>query len=213
MKVIINKKSFGDKTLYENLNFCISNGLYFLKGDNGVGKTTFFNILYKNDLDFDGSILINNKDINDIDTTYRTNICTYITQENYLFDKLSVKDNISLLVKDINYDTLNDVVDILDFRKVYERNNLFKQLSGGEKQKLKIIIGILLDTPIILIDEIENNLDKLSIDGIYNYLKEMDKLIIMSSHNNGEDNIILVKNKSISCNFIDEDKETIYLKK
>ncbi len=202
MKVIINKKSFGDKTLYENVNISLSNGLYFLKGDNGVGKSTFLNILYKADIDFDGSISVNNKNINDIDTSfYRTNICTYITQENYLFDKLSVKDNISLLVKDINQDILNEVMDILDFRKVYERNSLFKSLSGGEKQKLKIIIGILLDTPIILIDEIENNLDKLSIVGIFDYLKNMDKLIIMSSHNNGEDNVILVKDNSITCNF------------
>lgn len=208
MKIVINNKSFGDKLLYENVDISLSSGLYFLKGDNGVGKSTFLNILYKADIDFDGNVFVNKKDIRDIDTSfYRTNICTYITQENYLFDKLSVKDNISLLVKDINYDVLNEVMDILDFRKVYERNSLFKSLSGGEKQKLKIIIGILLDTPIILIDEIENNLDKLSVLGIFDYLKTMDKLIIMSSHNNGEDNVILVKDKSITCNFSSSDSE------
>lgn len=54
-------KSFGDKTLYENLSFKISSGKIFaLIGPTGVGKTTLMKLILGWDKDYSGQILIPN---------------------------------------------------------------------------------------------------------------------------------------------------------
>lgn len=54
-------KSFGDKTLYENLSFKIGSGKIFaLIGPNGVGKTTLMKLILGWDKAYSGQILIPN---------------------------------------------------------------------------------------------------------------------------------------------------------
>lgn len=201
IKIKIKEKKIADKVLYTEVNLKLNSGIYILKGDNGVGKTTLLNTLYKEDEDYLGNISINDIDIRDYQVEeYRNNVCTYITQNNNLFVELKIKENLDLLVAKENEDKLNELLTILNFTEIYNKNNKYKKLSGGEKQKLKIIIGLLEENPIILIDEIENNLDLESINKINDYLIRQEKLIIISSHNlMSENNLpnIIIEDKKI----------------
>lgn len=154
-------------------------------GESGQGKSTFlslfcrfYNIDDKNYLT-DGTPSPKAPDI------------AYISQETDLFD-LTIKENLCL-GKRISNDTLNQYLEdagLLDWIKSLE-NGIDTQvgekgikLSAGQKQRLNIIRGILLDKEIYILDEPTSNLDIISEDKIYNmidkYLK--DKTCIIVTH-------------------------------
>ncbi|MHC5199530.1 MAG: ATP-binding cassette domain-containing protein, partial [Planctomycetota bacterium] len=55
-------------------------------------------------------------------------------------------------------------------------------LSGGEKQRVAIIIGLLLDRPVLLLDEPTSALDKQSKQILKDILTDLQKTIVFISH-------------------------------
>ena len=155
-----------------------------IMGESGQGKSTVLNILsgfYKLDK---GDILIDNKVV---DNTKISPV--FISQEVELFD-LSIKDNLCLgrdihvkkierLLKDAGlykwYSTLPNGLDELVGEKGIK-------LSAGQKQRLNIIRGILMDADTYFFDEPTSNLDIESEEKIYNmidkYLKNKTYIIV-----------------------------------
>lgn len=152
-------------------------------GESGQGKSTFlslfcrfYNIADKNYLT-DGT------------PTSKTPDIAYISQESDLFD-LTIKENLCLgkrisnkvlneYLKDAGLDEwINDLENGLD-TLVGEKGI---KLSAGQKQRLNIIRGILLDKEIYILDEPTSNLDSLSENKIYDminkYLKNKSCLIV-----------------------------------
>lgn len=206
MKVDVNiiDKKMNDKLLYKDVNISLQEGIYILQGENGCGKSTLFNILYKLE-SYNGEILIDNKELSIIDTDiYRSNICSYITQKTDLFKHLTLKENIEVL--NLNLNKLDDLLDMLYLKDIYESKTIYKKFSGGEKKKSQILINLLKDTNIILMDEPENNLDEESILNLIKYLNKLNKIIIISSHSLDEFidldnyNSITIKNNNIEMN-------------
>lgn len=154
-------------------------------GKSGQGKTTFLNIFCRYIDIEDTHYKINGKSIEgNLDLAY-------ISQEIDLFD-LTVRENLCL-GKDIeekelmNYlkeagldEWINKLENGLD-TVVGERG---LKLSVGQKQRLNIIRGILLEKDIYILDEPTSNLDKetemLIINLIQKYLK--DKTVIIVTH-------------------------------
>lgn len=65
---------------------------------------------------------------------------------------------------------------------------LIKNLSDGQKQKLKLLSFLLENKPIIILDEITNALDKKTVNDIYKFFNQYisnypSKLIINITHN------------------------------
>lgn len=168
-------------------NFKIKKGdKISIMGESGQGKSTILNILagyYKLNK---GQLLINDELENNNKIAP-----IFISQEVELFD-LSIRDNLCLgkdvnikkierLIKDAGlydwYSTLPNGIDEL----VGERGI---KLSVGQKQRLNIIRGILIDAEVYFFDEPTSNLDIDSEERIYNmidkYLK--DKTIIIVTH-------------------------------
>ena len=155
-----------------------------IMGESGQGKTTVMNILAGLYPLENGKLLVNNKDMKDT----RLNL-VFVSQEVDLFD-LSIRDNLCLgkniaderileLIKEAGliswYNELPQGLDTM----VGERGI---KLSAGQKQRLNLIRGILIDNDLYFFDEPTSNLDSLSeekiTDMIEKYLKNKTYIIV-----------------------------------
>ena len=156
-----------------------------IMGESGQGKSTFLNLFcrfYKID---DNKYLVNGKESN------KAPDVAYISQETDLFD-LSIRDNL-LLGKNISDKKLKEYLKdagLLDWINSLEKELDTKvlekgiRLSTGQKQRLNIIRGILLDKEIYILDEPTSNLDSLSEEKIYDMINKYltDKTLIIVTH-------------------------------
>ena len=154
-------------------------------GESGQGKSTFLSIFCRFYTIDNGKYLVD-----DISTNKAPDVA-YISQEVDLFD-LSIRDNL-LLGKGVSDKKLKEYLDdagLLDWVNSleYGLDTLVGEkgvrLSTGQKQRLNIIRGILLDKDIYILDEPTSNLDQVSEQKIYDmiskYLK--DKTCIIVTH-------------------------------
>ncbi len=70
-------------------------------------------------------------------------------------------------------------IDYLVHREISMNNH---ELSGGEKQKISIARALMKRTPILIMDEPSNNLDKDTVKWLQNFIKKSPKTIIFVSH-------------------------------
>ena len=166
-----------------NINYKFEDsGVYVIYGRSGEGKTTFLNSLYGIIKYDSGEIFYNDKKIKNLSEID----AFYIPQDFGLLLKLSVYDNILLVLKKNNITKTKD--EIYQYLQKFHVEDLIdkkvKYLSGGEKAKIAIIRAILSDASIILMDEPTQSLDTSSRQIVYDFLDLLspNKLIIVSSH-------------------------------
>lgn len=200
-----------DKAL-ENINIELKKGETLgIIGTIGSGKTTLMNLLTKLYNIPKGKIMIDGRDINDIDTeTLRENIC-YITQDNFLFSS-TLKDNISLFKEDyeeeeikestkkaVIYEEISQMPKGIK-TKIGERGS---DLSGGQKQRVVISRAFLKDSSIVIFDDTFSALDNRTSQELLQNIKELteDKTCIIISNKISDvkqsDQIIVLNNGEI----------------
>jgi subfamily B ATP-binding cassette protein MsbA len=132
----------------------------------------------------DGSLTIDNTNINSLSLKELRSMIGYVGQESTLFND-SIKNNIaygSLESKSMNEIKIAaESANALDFINKYEKgfetfvgdNGVL--LSGGQRQRLAIARAILKNAPILLLDEATSSLDSESEKLIQNSLIELQK--------------------------------------
>ena len=136
-------------------------------GKSGSGKSTIFKLLAKMYDNYDGSILIDNIDIKELDKeSIRGNI-TIVSQNPYIFN-MSIKDNLRLVKSNITDDEIYEACKMACLDKYIDSlpdkyDTIIGEggvnLSGGEKQRLAIARAFIQKTEIILFDEATSALD------------------------------------------------------
>ncbi|HDE6185863.1 TPA: ATP-binding cassette domain-containing protein [Staphylococcus aureus] len=165
-----------NKQLVDNcdLNFYLGQ-INHIVGKNGVGKS----LLAK---DF----LLNNS--GNIPKSISQNV-TLISSSSNIPNDITKDFLLSLLktkFKD-NLQTFDKIYKILNI-EVIPSNILLKNLSDGQKQKLKLLSFLLEDHDLIILDEITNALDKKTVNEIYEFINDFiqshqTKTIINITHN------------------------------
>lgn len=178
----INKK-YNDDYIIKNFSYSFNiKGLYILLGESGSGKTTLLNII-AGAISFDsGNVTIyNNIFSNKVNYDYSQNIISYITQNNYFVDYLTVYDNLVLCSTERSDKIMFYLKQFNLEDKIYNYPN---ELSGGEQQRVAIIAALLQNKKIILMDEPTASLDVENRTFIFELLKELknDVLIICATH-------------------------------
>lgn len=158
----------------EQISF--SQGIFFLIGDNGVGKSTFINKLSKL-IKGRGKSFYKGKEIKE---SY--NYISMVMQDvNYQIFTESVWNEISIVSDD---DVKKE--QILKEFCLYDKKDSHPQaLSGGEKQRLMIALAIVSEKPIVILDEPTSGLCKEQMLSVIKYLKRMEnegKTIIVITH-------------------------------
>lgn len=196
----------------ENINFELKKGETLgIIGTIGSGKTTLMNLLTKLYNIPNGKIMIDGRDINEIDIeTLRENIC-YITQDNFLFSS-TLKNNISLFKDDYEEEEIKEST---KKAVIYEEISQMPQgikttigergadLSGGQKQRVVISRAFLKDSSIVIFDDTFSALDNRTSQALLENIKELtkDKTCIIISNKISDvkqsDQIIVLDNGMI----------------
>lgn len=181
-----------DKEIFSHFSYKIEkNDTILIKGPSGRGKTTFLYLLLGFIKPEEGRIIVRSKDkIYDVDQV--RSLFSYVSQTNILFSG-SIKENFSLFIKDVKEE---DIISSLKIAQVYdeimEKNNKLDTklnekgdgLSIGQIQRILIAINLLVDHPILLLDEFTSSLDYLLERRIVENIASLNKTKIIVSHRN-----------------------------
>lgn len=186
----------GIKPVLENLSLEIEtqDNIIGITGLSGNGKSTFAKLLLKMYSPTSGEIMIDDIPLAKIDTKYLRENITYVNQNSKLFDK-KVMENIYYGCTDATKCAIH-FEEIMKYPKVQElyRNvdmkskqsgSLGENLSGGQRQMVNLIGGLVNPSPILILDEPTNALDpalKKEVIGLIRDFKKYKKSIIIISH-------------------------------
>jgi len=162
-----------------------------LCGASGCGKSTLLNILTCMLRPDSGKVIVNGSDISGLSEKKRTylrgNVIGYVMQKNSLLPELTIMQNILFP----SY-TAKKSADEKKAQEIAERLAIGgqllsypSQLSGGEYRRAMLARILLLNTPIIAVDEPTSNLDPESAEIVRSMLKEANRngvTVITASH-------------------------------
>lgn len=196
-------KSYGDRSLFENLSFGINKDqkIAFI-AKNGSGKTTILNIIAGKDTPDSGQVVMR-KDIK----------IEFLSQESDLQHSLSIEENIFASDNDVlkiieNYekalenptdtDAYQKAFDAMDRHQAWDFETQYKQilsklkldnlkqlvsnLSGGQKKRLALAIVLLNKPDLLILDEPTNHLDLEMIEWLEDYFAKENITLFMVTH-------------------------------
>ena len=180
--------------LYDGFSISFECGkIYTLSGHNGSGKSTLINLISGIQQEFEGQIYYNNTPLPQLNLyEMRRKQIAFVEQEPVLFFDtireniifgLDSTENLSKKIEEIGYqDFIQSFPDGLD-TKINEKA---ANISGGEKQKIAIIRALIKNPDVLIMDEPNSALDKVSLQHLCQLLDKLkqDKIIIIISHHN-----------------------------
>lgn len=220
-------KIYGKKQAVDNVTLYVSPGeIVGLLGPNGAGKTTTFYMIAGIIKPDAGKITIDDTDITSLPIYQRAKLgLSYLPQEQSVFRRLSVEDNIKLVLEENGYSN-EEIEEIThSLLQEFKITELAKQkaslLSGGEKRRLEIARTLSLSPRYILLDEPFAGVDPIlvsDIQGMIKKLKEKGLGVIITDHNVREalkicDRAYVISNGKIisegTPDFISKDEKVI----
>lgn len=184
-----------DKIILEKINFCIYKYEYIgIFGESGGGKSTLIDLISGLLIPSNGSIIIDNKKIKNLQSTNWINKIGYLTQKNSLLDE-TILTNITLEFNKENIDTqlIDEVLDKAGLKELISNlpegiNTLVGEngcaLSGGERQRIGIARLLYAKKEILIFDESTSNLDYKNKENFIKTINQLakEKTIIIISH-------------------------------
>ena len=186
-------KVYNDRTVVNDISIEVNKGeVVGLLGPNGAGKTTTFYMVVGLVRPNGGRIFIDDIDLTNMTMDKRAKHgIGYLPQETSIFRKLSVEDNIKLVLE------LNDKLDkqqkkakleeLLDeFRIKRLRDTSAVALSGGERRRVEIARALAANPDFILLDEPFAGIDPIAIGEIKDNIKLLSDRglgVLITDHN------------------------------
>lgn len=186
-------KKFKARQVVKNISLELTSGeIVGLLGPNGAGKTTSFYMVVGLIRCDNGSILFDETDITNLPVHARAQLgISYLPQEESIFRKLSVADNIMAILelrKDLSkaqrLETLNKLLQ--EFHIEHLRNSQGISLSGGEKRRVEIARALAIEPKFILLDEPFAGIDPISVidvKRIISHLRARGIGVLITDHN------------------------------
>ena len=201
--------AYNDNTVLDKISLRIPKGKKVaLVGLSGSGKSTIANIILRLYDNYSGSILINSKDIKELDLTDVRNSVSIVTQETILFNESifnnikygnlkATDEEISLVAKNAGVSSFSEQLD-QKLHTIIGENGI--KLSGGQRQRIAIARALIKDAPLLIMDEATSSLDNITENKIHetinNLMNNKTKLIIAHRLSTIEDaDIIYVLDK------------------
>ena len=186
------RKSYRKRTVVNNISLAIKqNEIVGLLGPNGAGKTTVFYMIVGLEKPDKGKIYLDSKDISRLPMYLRArNGISYLPQEASVFRKLTVEENILLVLQTMPLSKrerehrLESLLDELDIE--YVRHTKAYQLSGGERRRTEIARCLVIEPRFILLDEPFAGIDPIAVIDIQRILQKLRASgigVLITDHN------------------------------
>ncbi len=170
-------KSYGDMTILKDFDYIFKKGERIgIIGKNGIGKSTFLNMITGNEQPDSGTIV-----------TGQTVAYGYYTQKGIKFDERKTV-----------LETIKDIAEIIHYGKdkTYTADQLLAHfmfpysmhrqqvalLSGGEKRRLYLLTVLVSNPNFLILDEPTNDLDLLTLQKLEDYLSTYKGCLLVVSH-------------------------------
>lgn len=187
-------KSYKGRTVVNDVNLTVGAGeIVGLLGPNGAGKTTSFYMvagLVRPDM---GKVIFAGQDITSLPMHFRARLgMGYLPQEESIFRKLSVEDNLLAILETRHElsrkdrkDRAEHLMDRFGITKL--KKSLAITLSGGEKRRLTIARALASEPRLLMLDEPFSGVDPIAVSDIQKIVQELrirDGLsILITDHN------------------------------
>lgn len=207
-------KYYQNKTILHNINLSIRDGEFVvLIGESGCGKTTTLKMINKLIRPSDGKILINDKDISQVDTISLRRRMGYVIQQIGLFPHMTIEENIKLIARLNSHDEDKINENAIKLMKMVNLDpdkylGVYpSELSGGQQQRAGVVRAFMTDPEIVLMDEPFSALDPITRSQIQNALLDMQenlkRTIVFVTHDMDEaiklaDRICIMENGQIT---------------
>lgn len=187
-------KVYGDRTVVNDISFTVNKSeVVGLLGPNGAGKTTTFYMVVGLVKANKGKVFLDDKDLTDLTMDKRAKLgIGYLPQESSIFRKLTVEENIRLVLEINDKLTpnekekkLEDLLDEFGVKKL--RSEAAISLSGGERRRVELARALAASPEFILLDEPFTGIDPIAIgeikDNIRRLSEEKGLGVLITDHN------------------------------
>ena len=187
------KKVYGKRLVVKGVDISVKRGeIVGLLGPNGAGKTTSFYMITGMINPNEGHVFLDKVDItNDAMYIRARKGIGYLAQEPSIFGKLTVEENLKLVLEMRNDLSVKDqkgkINDLLeDFSVLHLSKSKGNTLSGGERRRVEIARSLCMDPDFILLDEPFAGVDPIAVEEIQEIvhsLKQKDIGVLITDHN------------------------------
>ena len=185
-------KTYSKRKVVDNVSIEVNRGeVVGLLGPNGAGKTTTFYMITGMIKPLSGRISLDSLDITNMPMYKRAlNKIGYLAQEASVFTKLSVEDNIMLVLEMIEplaskrKERLEELLDELSIVRI--RKSKAYTLSGGERRRVEIARCLVPNPNFILLDEPFAGIDPIAVEDIQKIIEKLKNKnigIFITDHN------------------------------
>ena len=185
-------KSYRGRKVVNGISVEVNQGeIVGLLGPNGAGKTTSFYMIVGIIKPEEGNIYLDKEVISDFPMYQRAQKgIGYLAQEESVFRKLSVEDNIlgilefSTLTKNQQKEKAEQLME--EFGLIKIRKNRGDLLSGGERRRTEIARALANDPKFLLLDEPFAGVDPIAVEDIQSIISVLKKKnigILITDHN------------------------------
>ena len=186
-------KQYGKRMVVKEVDVSLERGeIVGLLGPNGAGKTTSFYMITGMIKPTFGNVFLDDFDITN-DAMYKRarKGIGYLAQEPSIFGKLTVEDNLKLVLemrKELTIDAQNEKMYSLleDLSVSHLSMSKGNTLSGGERRRVEIARCLCMDPDFILLDEPFAGVDPIAVEeiqGIVHSLKQKEIGVLITDHN------------------------------
>lgn len=185
-------KLYKGRAVVNGVSISMSRGeVVGLLGANGAGKTTTFHMIVGQIAPDMGRVLLDEHDITSLPMYQRAELgISYLPQEPSVFRKLSVEQNLMAILEvqplaaAQRKERLEKLLELLGLGKV--RRTLGYALSGGERRRVEIARGLVLEPAFMLLDEPFSGIDPLAVLDLQHIISKLraDNIgVLITDHN------------------------------
>lgn len=190
-------KSYGKSAILRDLTFTVPDGQFLvLIGPSGCGKTTSMKMINRLLEPDRGRILIDGKDIAQMNPVELRRHIGYVIQQIGLFPNMTVEQNICVVPKLLKYsrekctDIARELLELVNLPYDKYGKKYPNELSGGQQQRIGVLRALAASPSIVLMDEPFSALDPMTRetlqDEIKRIQKKLRKTVVFVTHDMGE---------------------------
>ena len=189
-------KSFGNLHVLKGVNLEIQAGeIVAIIGKSGAGKSTLLHILGTLDGADEGTLIINEEDVRQLNTkklaAFRNKNIGFVFQFHHLLPEFTALENVCMpafIQKMPEASTKARATELLEYLGLKERlTHKPTELSGGEQQRVAVARSLMNQPAIVFADEPSGNLDSASSQELHQLLfdlrKDFNQTFIIVTHN------------------------------